>query len=123
MSTILVVDDERDIRETLRTLLEKDGHTIITAVDGTDCLNKLNARPDLILLDIMMPGAPAKEIIRSAGRSNIILISAIQLSQKEKKELLKPKKVKAFIPKPFDVDALREKIRRVVNTRRNAKHY
>ena len=63
--TIMIVDDEPDIKETVKTILEKDGYTVITAINGDDCLKQLETglKPDLILMDIMMPGTPVREII------------------------------------------------------------
>ena len=54
--TIMIVDDEPDLRSTVRTVLKKEGFNVITAVNADDCLEKLKkVTPNLILLDIMMP--------------------------------------------------------------------
>jgi CheY-like chemotaxis protein len=56
MATILVVDDEPDIRFFVQINLELDGHTVVTANDGAQALEAVRAaRPDVILLDVMMP--------------------------------------------------------------------
>lgn len=57
ISTILVIEDDREIRETLRDLLESEGYQVFTAVNGKDGIEVLGriARPCLILLDLMMP--------------------------------------------------------------------
>ena len=61
---IMVVDDEEDIRSTVKSLLEKNRYEVITAINGDDCLQKLaKNKVDLILMDIMMPGTPVKKII------------------------------------------------------------
>lgn len=53
---VMVVDDSNTIRRTVETILNKVGCEVITAVDGYDALAKIaNSRPDLILIDIMMP--------------------------------------------------------------------
>jgi two-component system alkaline phosphatase synthesis response regulator PhoP len=53
---ILVIDDEKDLRDALRIKLETSGYTVIDAINGEDGLVKAESeRPDLILLDIMMP--------------------------------------------------------------------
>jgi CheY-like chemotaxis protein len=55
---ILVVDDDRDIRETLVEALEGEGYAVISAVDGVDALDQLRSEPrapSVILLDLMMP--------------------------------------------------------------------
>jgi CheY-like chemotaxis protein len=55
MATILIVDDDVDIVNLFRIFLSREGHTAITASDGSVCLKKIQqVRPDLILLDIMM---------------------------------------------------------------------
>lgn len=56
MADILVVDDERVLREGLKTLLSGEGHAVRTARDGEEAMRKIvEKRPDLILLDVMMP--------------------------------------------------------------------
>lgn len=52
---ILLVDDERDIIEFLKYNLEQEGFEVITAFDGMEALEKLPLKPDLIVLDVMMP--------------------------------------------------------------------
>ena len=55
---IMVVDDEPDILTTVGQMLEMSGYEVIRAIDGKECLKKLNestTNPDLIVLDIMMP--------------------------------------------------------------------
>lgn len=55
--TVLVVDDDREVRESLRDLLQLDGYKVKTATDGQDALEQLRGglRPCIILLDLMMP--------------------------------------------------------------------
>ena len=55
MLKILIVDDEKDIRELLEYNLNKNNYNTITAIDGLDALIKVNSKIDLILLDVMMP--------------------------------------------------------------------
>lgn len=60
---ILIVDDEADIREFLKYNLEKSNYTVITAKNGKEGIEVLNkTRPDLILLDVMMPGMDGMEV-------------------------------------------------------------
>ena len=69
MATILVVDDEPDVRMLLEESLKLAGHDVVTATDGEDALTKLKRRRfDLMVLDIMMPkmdGYTVLEIVRS----------------------------------------------------------
>ena len=80
---ILVVDDERDIRETLGGVLRDEGFTVFEATDGKEALAiALRERPDLVLLDLMMPemnGVETLEEIRkdSWGRhAKVIFLTA-----------------------------------------------
>ncbi|MBN4064169.1 response regulator [Dehalococcoides mccartyi] len=65
MPTILVVDDHEEIREALAEILEEEGHDILQAADGLQALEVIaSARPDVVLLDIAMPGMDGLETLR-----------------------------------------------------------
>ena len=78
---VLIVDDEKDIRNIIRYNLEKQGFKCISAIDGDGALEKLNKNPDLIILDIMMPekdGYEVCKIIRAQGNTvPIIFLTAM----------------------------------------------
>lgn len=77
--TILVVDDEKEIRKLIRVYLEKDGYSVIEAQDGEEALRLLNEDIDLIVLDIMMPKVDGIEVLRKVRQANnipIIILSA-----------------------------------------------
>jgi two-component system, OmpR family, alkaline phosphatase synthesis response regulator PhoP len=61
---ILLVDDEKDIVEFLEYNLVQDGFEVVTAYDGIGALQKLNEKPDLIILDIMMPNLDGYEVCK-----------------------------------------------------------
>ena len=63
--TVLIVDDEKDIRNIISYNLEKQGLKCITANNGGDALKKLSDSPDLIILDIMMPSKDGYEVCRT----------------------------------------------------------
>jgi len=112
--TILVVDDEEDNRTTLRMLLEKNGYKVLTAVDGDDCLKVLaKQRVDLVLLDIMMPGTPVRDIVRRIKDTRVAFLSVVRTSDAEKEELLCTKNVVDYIRKPFDVPLLLKKVEKL----------
>ncbi len=70
MATILVVDDEEPIQELLRFNLEKEGYRVSVAKDGQEALKHVeNDQPDLIVLDLMLPGMDGLEVCRKL-RSN-----------------------------------------------------
>jgi two-component system response regulator MprA len=70
---ILVVDDERAVRESLRRALELEGYDIELAADGVEALARLanggNSQPDVVILDVLMPGLDGLEVCRRLRRS------------------------------------------------------
>src|SRR5512145_3183424 len=64
MHTILIIDDEQSIRDSLSGILQDEGFSPVTAADGEEGLSRLrDDRPDLILLDIWMPGMDGLETL------------------------------------------------------------
>jgi len=109
----MVVDDEPDIRATVKTVLEKNGYGVITAISADDCLKQLEKQKvDLILMDIMMPGTPIREVIPKIKGIKIAYLSVVKTSEAEKEELLKEKNIVGFIQKPFDINGLLRKIKK-----------
>lgn len=80
MAKILVVEDEESYRISLGSLLPKEGHQVVFAVDGNDALARFaDSNPDLILLDLMLPGISGNEvckIIRQSSDVPIIMLTA-----------------------------------------------
>ncbi|MBV7273482.1 response regulator transcription factor [Clostridium thailandense] len=79
MNNILIADDNEEIREIVRVLLESEGYNIIEAVDGEDAVVKVDENIDLIILDIMMPvksGFKACIEIREKTSAPILLLTA-----------------------------------------------
>jgi DNA-binding response OmpR family regulator len=77
---ILVVDDDSDIRELVRTLLERAGHDVVEAADGRAGLRELYAAPaDLVILDVTMPeldGWATLERIRDVSGVPVLMLTA-----------------------------------------------
>ena len=106
----MVVDDEDDIRNTVKTILEAQGYKVVTAINADDCLEKLKKnKPDLILMDIMMPGTPVREAVPKI-KQKIAYLSVVRTSEAEKEELMKSKNIVDFIQKPFDVKELVKRV-------------
>ena len=78
--TILVVDDEPTLRETLAEALEADGFQVVTAADGREALARFREhRPDLVVLDLMLPelsGIEVCRIIRHESGVPILMLTA-----------------------------------------------
>ncbi len=90
MKKIMIVDDEETLRTVVKKILEKGGYDIIEAADGRDCLEKLKGvKPDLILLDVMMPEMNGwevcKEIRENPDTQDIIVAMLTVKSEDEHK--------------------------------------
>jgi len=80
MTTVLVADDDRKIIDMLRRTLAYEGYRVLTAADGTEALEKARSqRPDMIVLDWLMPGIDGIEVarrIREADPTPILMLTA-----------------------------------------------
>ena len=100
---IYVVDDEKDIREIVRSYLEKEGYVVNEYENGEDALAALNSQvPDMLVIDIMMPGMSGFELcneIRKKANTPIIIVSA----RDEELDRILGIEMGAddYIPKPF----------------------
>lgn len=111
MTKIMVVDDETDLREMINLIMEKEGYETEMAVNGEDFLNKVEKfEPDLVTLDVMMPGLTTKEILQKlkdfSYKPKIILLTVVRFSDEEKELILKMGKVVDYVNKPFELDDL-----------------
>lgn len=112
---IMVVDDEPDNIATVKAVLEQNGYAVESASNGDECLEKLKGyKPDLILMDIMMPGTPVREVVKQIKDIKIAYLSVVRTSEAEKEELLGQKNLVDFIQKPFDIDELLQKVKKIV---------
>ncbi len=114
MARILIVDDEPDIRLSLREDLRRQGHDTVEACDGADGL-RLGREPgwDLILLDVMLPRLDGfdvcSELRKSGVATPIILLTA--RTQEAEKELGLDSGADDYVTKPFSLRELRARVR------------
>ena len=116
---ILFIEDEKSMMETMRLRLEAAGYEMIEAYDGHDGLEKARGeRPDLILLDIMLPGLNGYTLCRMLKFDDeykhipIIMLSA--RAQEDDKKLGYEVGADAYITKPFNPAILLSKIRELL---------
>ena len=111
--TILVVDDEPQIRRVMRATLSAQGYTILEAANGEAALEQFRReRPDLILLDINMPGVDGLETCRQirATSSVPIIVLTVRSSEKDKVHSLDAG-ADDYVTKPFGMEELLARIR------------
>lgn len=109
---VLVVDDDPDIRETLREVIEAEGFPVVTAPNGRAALEALwrGLRPSLIVLDLMMPamsGWDVLAVLREDCELEDIPVAVISASG----EKTPPPGATHFLRKPIELDALLEVLR------------
>jgi CheY-like chemotaxis protein len=117
MATVLVVDDEFGIVDVLETILTDEGYRVLTACNGNQGLVKLSAeKPDVILLDFMMPILGGAEMLRAMAaepayqRIPVIMISSLS----EDVITERCKGYAAFLHKPFRAAAVLSTVARVL---------
>ena len=112
----MVVDNEPDIVDLTRTVLEIGGYQVVPTYSGEDALKQLEKeKVDLVLLDIMMPGMSGWDVFNRIKKKNqdikVAFMSVLEISEKRRKVLL-DEGLADYIMKPFDKDEL---LRRVDN--------
>lgn len=114
--TVLVIDDEEDIRDVVQAVLARKGFRVITADDGPrgiDLFRQHAAEIDLVLLDLTMPGMSGEEAMQhiAAIRPDAKIVLSSGYSQDETYGRLSSGRSPAgFVQKPYTVDALLEKV-------------
>lgn len=110
MKKILVVEDDVDIHNLIKNVLEKERYDVISAYSGTEALLLIEKKDiDLILLDLMIPGLSGEEIIKKVKNIPIIVISA-KISSEDKVNALSIG-ANDYITKPFDTNELLARIK------------
>jgi CheY-like chemotaxis protein len=120
MATIMVVDDEESMRELVKAIFLEEGFQVITASSGQECLNILaSERPDVILMDMMMPGMSGRETTEKIRKNpatknlKVAFLTVLRLSEIGK-DTMQRLHVVDYITKPFDNDDLVEKVNRII---------
>ncbi len=113
---ILIVDDEQDIVETLKFMLEAEGYECFCAYDGETGLSLAKEiMPDLMILDVMMPKINGYKISRllkyDTKYKEIPIIMVTARSQEEDKLIGQETGVNEYITKPFELDEIIEKVK------------
>lgn len=109
MNSILIVDDDVYIGDMLEEVLTKEGYKIFRAYSGTETLMLLSEiKPDLILLDLMLPGICGEQVLEKISDIPVIVVSA-KIDVKDKVDVLLSGAID-YITKPFDIQELLARI-------------
>ncbi len=125
MATILVIDDDLDLQQMLRLMLQRGGYKVVTTGDGPDGLAKAKAlRPDMAIVDVMMPGMNGYQVVRKMReelelRSTVILILTAR-AQPVDREAAIAAQADDYMPKPFAPHELLAKVNALMANRGTA---
>lgn len=116
--TILIVDDEDDLRTALREVIADEGYTVAEAADGQQALDYLRSHPVpcVVLLDLMMPRMSGGELLARMKQDPalrdvpVVVLSAAAVARMQ--ELVTAFGLPAYLPKPLHVEAVLRQLER-----------
>ncbi len=116
---ILIVDDEQPLVNLLTQAFQQEGHRVMTAANGIDCMNRMASfRPDIVIMDIMMPkldGIDTTRLIRrNSSYAGTAIIALSAKSDEDTRARIKEAGANLFMRKPFSVSRLVERISRIL---------
>lgn len=119
MKTIAIIDDDIHIGDMLTEVLTREGYAVLRAYSGTEALYLLSQnKPDLVLLDLMLPGLSGEEVLQHIENIPVIVLSA-KVDVQDKVDLLLSGAAD-YMTKPFDTKELLARI--TVQLRRAERH-
>jgi two-component system KDP operon response regulator KdpE len=123
VNRILVADDEPGIRKVVRDALEREGHEVVTVVDGREGLEQFEGQPfDLVITDLAMPNLGGLELVQEIRKRRSdapILVLTVKNEEREKVRLLDAG-ADDFVTKPFGVAELLARARALLRRRDHA---
>ena len=119
---ILIVDDEKDIRDTMRAFFELQGFEVFEAADGVEAIERVREEPfDVVLTDLMMPGLNGLEVLKlvrsTSPATAVLIITAYPSPQVESKAM--ELGCDGFLSKPFRLDQLKSAVHQSLTRRRS----
>jgi len=115
MKTILVADDDKNIRELLETELGLEGYKVILADNGVEALRRIKDRtPDLLILDIKMPNMHGLEVLEALRKENIKLPVIICSGYEKMRDAytIWASRVAGYLAKPIDLNSLKALVKK-----------
>jgi DNA-binding response OmpR family regulator len=123
-STILLVDDDEAVRKVLSFPLERDGYSVVQAVDGEDALQRFGEQPiDLVVLDLMLPKLDGLEVCKQLrARSSVPIIMLTARDDELDKVLGLELGADDYVTKPFSIREFRSRTRALLRRARAPRH-
>lgn len=118
---IMLVDDNEDILFMLRSVLEKEGYSIDEAKSGEECLRKIeNIKPDLILMDIVMPGMNGWEVCKKIKESELLIsvpvsMLSVRKDREDVRKSIEYAHADAHLTKPVNFEDLRRTVNNLLS--------
>jgi len=124
--TILLVEDEEQLRRVMKDLLEREGYAIVEAADGVQALEQVDRHnPDVILLDLNLPGMDGYGVLQHLrsrpGTSNVPVIVLTAKGDEDNEVRVLKMGADDFLTKPFRARALSARLESVISRRRSAR--
>jgi CheY-like chemotaxis protein len=118
MKTLLIVDDEDGVRSLVRMTLESENYQILEATEGAEAIAMVRKhRPDLVLLDVMLPDRSGIEVCRTlksdAGTSDTTVVMLTAKAQSVDLEEAEAAGADGYFTKPFSPVALMQRVERI----------
>ncbi len=126
LARILIVDDEKPITTLLTQTFEQEGHQVLTANNGIDCMNKMSSfRPDVVIMDIMMPkldGVDTTRLIRrNQNYGDTVIVALSAKGDQESRNNMREAGANLFMRKPFVIAKLVARVNQILTTRSGAR--
>ncbi len=117
VKTVLIADDDENVRAVLGNVLEQEGYRTVFAVNGQEAVEKVREEsPDLLILDIRMPGMHGIEALEAVRRENktlpIIMCSGLEKLKED--FAVVSSDISAFLTKPVDIEELKAKVKEIL---------
>ena len=126
LARILIVDDEMPISTLLTQTFEQDGHQVTAANNGIECMNKMASfRPDVVIMDIMMPKLDGVDTTRLIRRNNnyrdTVIVALSAKADEETRKRMREAGANLFMRKPFVIAKLVGRVNQILETRSETK--